>query len=155
MENKITIREKNKYQKELAKLEKDLEIAIEEKKEAASHGDFSENEDYHKAKNDIDNLNGRILELKEKLSLPLADRVSNRIELGSTILLIIKDSADGKELFNKKLDIVNYEDNLPSDGVISVRSPLIRELEGKSSFNDYRLCKDGTSKFFSVQVIEE
>jgi transcription elongation factor GreA len=96
--------------------------------EARSHGDLSENAEYHAARERQSFIEGRIAELETKLGHaeviePPTD--GDRVTFGSTVLLA---DETGKEF---RYQIVGSDEAEPDKGRISVFAPLARSLVGK------------------------
>ena len=98
--------------------------------EAREHGDLSENAEYHAAKEQQSFIEGKILELEDKL---LRSDVINpskintdKIVFGATITLI--NSKNEKEL---KYQIVGIDETNVDKGLISISSPVAKSLLGK------------------------
>ena len=98
--------------------------------EAREHGDLSENAEYHAAKEQQSFIEGRILELEDKLRraevIDTSTISSEKIIFGATINLI--DENTDKELTYK---IVGVDETNVEKGLISVSSPVARSLMGK------------------------
>ena len=98
--------------------------------EARSHGDLSENAEYHAAREKQSFIEGRIAELQTKvgaaevIDLPTS---GDRVTFGSTVLL--EDEAGKKYRYQ----IVGSDEAEPAKGKISVLSPLARALVGKTA----------------------
>jgi len=80
-----------KMQEQLKRLEsEDLPQAIRDVRTTAEFGDFSENAEYQEAKARMRRLHSQIFGLKEKLklvSIISRDRATDRVQLGSTVVL--------------------------------------------------------------------
>lgn len=94
-------------------------------KEAISYGDLSENSEYEEAKNEQAFVEGRIMELEEKIKTAkiISDKikVTKSVQIGSTVSL--------KNLTKKKEElevytIVGSEEANPFEGKISNESPV-------------------------------
>lgn len=101
-------------------------------KEAISYGDLSENSEYEEAKNEQAFVEGRILELEEKVKhakiIAEHDKTNKSVQLGSTVHL--------KNLTKKKDDvevytIVGSTETDPFAGKISNESPVGNSLLDK------------------------
>src|SRR6185436_14404608 len=74
-------------------------------KEAISYGDLSENSEYEEAKNEQAFVEGRILELEQKIknakiiSEKKADTKQKEIDIGSTVTLLNKTDGDDTEKY--------------------------------------------------------
>ncbi len=120
-----------KLRKELKNLERvERPANIRAIEEARSHGDISENAEYHAAKEKQSFIAGRIDELKSVISqseiIDVEDGPTDRVVFGRTVLL-----------FNLQTDEeVSYQllgpyESDPENGRISVTSPLGQALIGK------------------------
>jgi len=94
-------------------------------KEAISYGDLSENSEYEEAKNEQAFVEGRIMELEEKVKSAkiISDRarVTKTVRLGSTVhLKNITKKKDEVEVYK----IVGSEEANPFEGKISNESPV-------------------------------
>jgi transcription elongation factor GreA len=101
-------------------------------KEAISYGDLSENSEYEEAKNEQAFVEGRILELEEKIKNAkiISDRskVTKTVRLGSTVhLRNITKKRDEVEVYK----IVGSEEANPFEGKISNESPIGSSLLDK------------------------
>jgi transcription elongation factor GreA len=95
---------------------------------ARSQGDLSENSDYHNARDELDFLDGRILELKDVINSAVIVRGGNTngvVSVGTKVKL----KANGKEhIFH----IVGEWEADPAEKKISHTSPLGQALIGKN-----------------------
>ena len=100
--------------------------------EARAHGDLSENAEYHSAKERQSFIEGRVLELEDKISRAQVIDVSKLsgkvVKFGATVTLIDEDT-DQKA----KYQIVGDMEADFAKGRISISSPLARALIGKST----------------------
>jgi transcription elongation factor GreA len=104
-------------------------------KEAISYGDLSENSEYEEAKNEQAFVEGRILELEQKIknakiiTEKKADaRHGKQIDIGSTVTLQNKTDNDDPE----KYTIVGSTEANPLDHKISNESPIGKALINKT-----------------------
>ena len=99
--------------------------------EAREHGDLSENAEYHAAKEQQSFIEGRILEIEDKLRraevINPSSINSNKIVFGATIKLY--DESSNLEITYK---IVGVDETNVEKGLISFSSPVARSLMGKS-----------------------
>jgi transcription elongation factor GreA len=101
--------------------------------EARSHGDLSENAEYHAAKEQQSFVEGRIADLEAKLSKaqiidPLTIRANGKVVFGATLDLLEEES-DVQVTYQ----IVGEDEADISDGKVSISSPVARALIGKES----------------------
>jgi transcription elongation factor GreA len=99
--------------------------------EARSHGDLSENAEYHAAKEQQSFIEGRIADLEAKLSHaqvidPVKVNAEGRVVFGATLDLLEENSE--KEV---TYQIVGDDEADINQGKISVSSPIARALIGK------------------------
>src|SRR5262245_31574886 len=99
--------------------------------DARTHGDLSENAEYHAAKEAQSINEGRIAELEDKL--PRADIIDvsklsgDTITFGATVTLIDEDTEE-----KKVWQIVSEPEADAKKGKISITSPLAKALIGKT-----------------------
>jgi transcription elongation factor GreA len=99
--------------------------------EARSHGDLSENAEYHAAKEQQGFVEGRIAELDIKLATaqiidPKTVNADGRVVFGATLRLMEENS--GQEV---TYQIVGDHEADIAKGMISISSPIARALIGK------------------------
>ena len=99
--------------------------------EARSHGDLSENAEYHAAKEQQGFTEGRITELEHKLATaqvidPKTVNANDRVVFGATLNLM--DERSGQEV---TYQIVGDHEADIAGGKISISSPIARALIGK------------------------
>jgi transcription elongation factor GreA len=99
--------------------------------EARSHGDLSENAEYHAAKERQGFIEGRISELESKLAnVQIIDTklldADGRCVFGTTVEL--EDTASGEKV---TYQIVGDDEGDIKQGKISISSPIARALIGK------------------------
>jgi transcription elongation factor GreA len=118
--------------------------------EARAHGDLSENAEYHAAREKQGFIEGRINELEAKVgAAEVIDPPTggDRITFGSTVLL---EEDTGKEV---RYQIVGSDEAEPSNGRISVMSPLARTLIGKRVGDTVTAQLPGGKKTFDVREV--
>src|ERR671929_1887041 len=104
---------------------------IEHIAEARSHGDLSENAEYHAAKEAQSHNEGRIAELEDKLAradvIDVSKLSGETVKFGATVTLVDEDT-DEKKVWQ----IVGEPEADAKAGRISISSPLARALIGKA-----------------------
>lgn len=123
-------------------------------KEAISYGDLSENSEYEEAKNEQAFVEGRILELEQKIKN--AKIISDKnvkhgktIDIGSTITLLNKTEGDEEERYT----IVGSTEADPLDHKISNESPIGKALLGKGKGDVVQIAApSGVIKYEVVSV---
>ncbi|WP_032112717.1 transcription elongation factor GreA [Candidatus Paracaedibacter symbiosus] len=121
--------------------------------DARVHGDLSENAEYHAAKERQGFIEGRILELEDKVSraeiIDVAKLSGSHIKFGATITLIDEDTEE-----NHTYQIVGGDEADIRQGLLSITSPLARALIGKSVDDTVEVTTPGGSKAYSIIKVE-
>jgi transcription elongation factor GreA len=121
--------------------------------DARSHGDLSENAEYHAAK-ECQSLNeGRIAELEDKLAraevIDVSKLSGDTITFGATVTLIDEDT-EKKTVWQ----IVGEPEADAKKGKISITSPLARALVGKKKGAQVEVVTPGGAKAYEVMKVE-
>ena len=121
--------------------------------EARTHGDLSENAEYHAAKEQQSLNEGRIAELEDKLAraevIDVSKLSGDTIKFGATVTLIDEDT-------NKKAvwQIVGEPEADAKKGRISITSPLARALVGKKKGASVEVLTPSGAKAYEVLKVE-
>ena len=120
--------------------------------DARTHGDLSENAEYHAAK-EAQSLNeGRIAELEDKLAradiIDVSKLSGDLITFGATVTLVDEDT-DEKKVWQ----IVGEPEADAKKGKISVTSPLAKALIGKTKGTSVEVNTRGGAKAYAVKKI--
>jgi transcription elongation factor GreA len=132
--NPMTLRGAEALRSELRRLKsEDRPRVIKAIAEARSHGDLSENAEYHAAREQQGFIEGRIGEIEAKLSTaeiidPTSMANSGKVIFGATVDL--EDQGDGKSI---SYQIVGEDEADIKSARISITSPIARALVGKSA----------------------
>ncbi len=98
--------------------------------EARSHGDLSENAEYHAAKERQGWIEGRIAEIEDKISRSQVIDVSKlsgkQVKFGATVTVVDEDTED-----EARYQIVGEHEADVKRGRLSLTSPLARGMIGK------------------------
>jgi len=117
--------------------------------EARSHGDLSENAEYHAAKESQSLNEGRIAELEDKLSRAEVIDVSKlsgaTVKFGATVTLIDEDTEE-----EKVYQIVGEAEADVKSGKVSITSPIARALIGKKVGDSVEVNTPGGGKSYEV-----
>ncbi len=116
---------------------------IEHIAEARSHGDLSENAEYHAAKEEQSHNEGRIAELEDKLAR------GDTIKFGATVTLVDEDT-EKKTVWQ----IVGEVEADAKKGRISITSPLARALIGKKKGSTVEVNAPGGAKAYEITKVE-
>ena len=121
--------------------------------EAREHGDLSENAEYHAAKEQQSFIEGRILEIEDKLRRAEVINPSliksDKIIFGATIDLF--DENSNSEITFK---IVGVDETNVEKGLISVSSPVARSLMGKRVGDIAEVNTPGGKTVYEILKIE-
>jgi transcription elongation factor GreA len=121
--------------------------------EARSHGDLSENAEYHAAKEQQSLNEGRIMELEDKLAradvIDVTKLSGDTIKFGATVTLIDEDT-EKKQVWQ----IVGEPEADAKSGKISITSPLARALIGKAKGAQVEVVTPGGAKAYEVKKID-
>jgi transcription elongation factor GreA len=139
-----------RLKKELENLERrerhDVIRAIEVARE---HGDLKENAEYHAAKERQGHIEGRILELKDKLSraevIDCSDVNCSRAVFGTVVNMLDMD-----EDVEVTYQLLGPEESDVEKGVISIQSPLGQAILGKEVGDEVKVVTPGGIREFEV-----
>jgi transcription elongation factor GreA len=126
---------------------------IEQITEARSHGDLSENAEYHAAKETQSHNEGRIADLEDKLAradvIDVSKLSGETVKFGATVTLIDEDT-DKKQVWQ----IVGEPEADAKAGRISITSPLARALIGKAKGASVEVVTPSGAKAYEVKKVE-
>jgi transcription elongation factor GreA len=121
--------------------------------DARTHGDLSENAEYHAAKESQSHNEGRIAELEDKLAraevIDVSKLSGDTIKFGATVTLIDEDT-DEKRIWQ----LVGEPEADAKKGKISITSPLARALLGKKKGSNIEVVAPGGAKAYEVVKVE-
>lgn len=120
---------------------------------ASETGGILENAEYESAKNEQAFIEGRISEIKQILStlLPAPTHKSNKknVEFGSIITLKLQTDKNSKKTYK----LVSSAEANPSEGLISVESPVGKAALGKLVGDEITVdTPSGKSKFNIIKI---
>jgi transcription elongation factor GreA len=120
--------------------------------EARSHGDLSENAEYHAAKEAQAHNEGRIAELEDKISraevIDVSKLSGHTIKFGATVKLIDEDTEE-----EKSYQIVGENEADVKEGKVSITSPIARALIGKKVGDTVEVNTPGGGKSYEVTAV--
>ncbi len=120
--------------------------------EARSHGDLSENAEYHSAKESQSLNEGRIADLEDKLSraevIDVSKLSGNTIKFGARVTLIDEDTET-----EKVYQIVGESEADVKIGKVSITSPIARALIGKKVGDTVEVNAPGGGKSYEILKI--
>ncbi len=120
--------------------------------DARTHGDLSENAEYHAAK-EAQSLNeGRIAELEDKLSraevIDISKLSGKTVKFGATVTLVDEDTEE-----KKVYRIVGDVEADVKEGRVSISSPIARALIGKSVGDTVEVTAPGGARSYEILKI--
>jgi transcription elongation factor GreA len=117
--------------------------------EARSHGDLSENAEYHAAKESQSMNEGRIAELEDKLSraevIDVSKLSGSTVMFGATVTLVDEDTEE-----KKVYQIVGESEADVRAGRVSITSPTARALIGKKVGDTVEVNTPGGGKSYEI-----
>jgi transcription elongation factor GreA len=121
--------------------------------EARAHGDLSENAEYHAAKERQAFIEGRVVELEDKLSradiIDISKLSGSTVKFGATVTLFDEDT-DAKV----KYQLVGDLEANAKKGRISISSPIARALIGKSKGDTVEVSAPGGARSYEILKVE-
>jgi transcription elongation factor GreA len=121
--------------------------------DARSHGDLSENAEYHAAKEKQGHIEGRIAQVEHWIAsaevIDVSKHAGDRVVFGATVHLEDSDSGD-----RAKYRIVGELEADLKQGKISVTSPIARALIGRSEGDTVVVSTPGGKKEYEIQSID-
>jgi transcription elongation factor GreA len=126
---------------------------IEAISEARSHGDLSENAEYHSAK-EAQSLNeGRIGELEDLVAraevIDLSKLSGDKVKFGATVVLVDEDTEE-----KKTYQIVGDQEADVKSGRISISSPIARALIGKEKGDTIEVNAPGGARGYEIVKVK-
>ena len=120
--------------------------------EAREHGDLSENAEYHAARERQSFIEGRVLELEDRISradvIDVTALSGDSVKFGATVKLADEDTDE-----EATYQIVGQDESDIKAGRLSVTAPLARGLIGKSVGDVVEVTTPNGSKSYEVMDI--
>ena len=121
--------------------------------EARSHGDLSENAEYHAAKDRQGWIEGRIAEIEDRLARAQVIDVSKlsgaQVKFGATVTVVDEDTEE-----EGRYQIVGEHEADVKQGRISLSSPLSRAMIGKEVGDVVEVNTPGGVKAYQILKVE-
>jgi transcription elongation factor GreA len=121
--------------------------------EARSHGDLSENAEYHAAKERQSFIEGRISELEDKLAradvIETSKLQGKTVKFGATVKVTDEDTG---ETFTYK--IVGEDEANVAKKKISISSPIARAMIGKEEGDVVEVMAPGGAKSYEIVKVK-
>lgn len=123
---------------------------IERIREAASHGDLSENADYAQAREEQSFIEGRIQEIEEIIKnaeIITTTNHGNTVTIGSTVSIRVNGS-------DRKYTIVGSNEANPQEGKISNESAVGKALLGRKVNEKFKVTAPAGEMDYEIVSIE-
>ena len=121
--------------------------------EARSHGDLSENAEYHAAKERQGWIEGRIAEIEDKMSRAQIIDVSKlsgaAVKFGATVTVLDEDTEE-----TARYQVVGEHEADVKRGRLSLTSPLARSMIGKSTGDVFEVVTPAGVKAYEIIKVE-
>ena len=121
--------------------------------EARSHGDLSENAEYHAAKERQGWIEGRIAEIEDRMARAQIIDVSKlsgaQVKFGATVSVVDEDTEE-----KARYQIVGEHEADVRAGKISIVSPIARAMIGKETGDVVEVNTPGGVKAYEITNVE-
>ncbi len=121
--------------------------------EAREHGDLSENAEYHAAKERQGFIEGRVMELEDKISraevIDVSKLTGSTVKFGATVTVVDEDTDEE----NRYQIVGDFEADV-KEGRISISSPIARSLIGKSVGDSVEVATPGGGRSYEILKVE-
>lgn len=121
--------------------------------EARSHGDLSENAEYHAAKEAQGFNEARVSDIEDRISradvIDTSKLSGSTVKFGATVTLVDEDTDE-----KVKYKIVGDFEASVRDGKISISSPIARALIGKSKNDSAEVTTPKGARSYQILKIE-
>jgi transcription elongation factor GreA len=117
--------------------------------EAREHGDLSENAEYHAARERQSFIEGRMLEIEDKLAraaiIDISLQGGSTIQFGARVKLVDEET-DGKVVYQ----IVGPEEAEVQRGLLSISAPLGQALIGREAGDSIEVNTPRGTRYFEI-----
>jgi transcription elongation factor GreA len=121
--------------------------------EARSHGDLSENAEYHAAKERQGWIEGQIAEIEDKMAraqvIDVTKLSGTQVKFGATVSLVDEDTEE-----EARYQIVGEHEADVKQGRVSITSPLARAMIGKESGDVVEVITPSGAKAYEITKVE-
>jgi transcription elongation factor GreA len=141
---------RERLEEELKRLKHDERPAvIKAIAEAREHGDLSENAEYHAARERQSFIEGRVLELEDKISraevIDISQQSGATVKFGARVKLVDEETDD-----EVVYQVVGPEEADIQSGLLSVTAPLGRALIGREASDTVEVATPRGTRYFEV-----
>ncbi len=120
--------------------------------EARTHGDLSENAEYHAAKERQAFIEGRLIELEDKVRraqvIDPRSLSGDVVRFGATVTLADEDTDE-----ESTYQIVGEDEGDIGQGLLSLTSPLARAMIGKETGDSIEVTAPGGSRAYEIMKV--
>ena len=121
--------------------------------EARTHGDLSENAEYHAAKDRQGWIEGRIAEIEDKIAraqiIDISKLSGDQVKFGATVSVVDEDTEE-----EARYQIVGEHEADVRSGKISIASPIARAMIGKEMGDVVEVNTPGGVKAYEIVKVE-
>ncbi|MGH6955605.1 MAG: transcription elongation factor GreA [Caulobacteraceae bacterium] len=121
--------------------------------EARTHGDLSENAEYHAAKERQGWIEGRIAEIEDRIAraqiIDVSKLSGDQVKFGATVSVVDEDTEE-----SARYQIVGEHEADVRSGKISIASPIARAMIGKEIGDVVEVNTPGGVKAYEILKIE-
>ena len=121
--------------------------------DARTHGDLSENAEYHAARERQSFIEGRVMELEDRIAraevIDVSKLSGSAVKFGATVTLADEET-DEEQTFR----IVGEDEADIRNGKLSVTSPLARALIGKHKGDSVEVSTPRGAKSYEVVTVD-
>jgi len=121
--------------------------------EARAHGDLSENAEYHAAKERQAFIEGRVMELEDKIGradvIDVSKLSGGTVKFGATVTIVDEDTSA-----KVKYQIVGDHEADAKKGRISISSPIARALIGKGKGDTVEVSAPKGARAYAILKVE-
>jgi transcription elongation factor GreA len=121
--------------------------------EARSHGDLSENAEYHAAKERQAFIETRLAEIEDKIAraqiIDVSKLSGKQVKFGATVQLVDEDTGD-----KANYKIVGEDEADVKAGKVSITSPIARAMIGKEEGDVVEVMAPGGAKSYEIVKVK-
>jgi len=121
--------------------------------EAREHGDLSENAEYHAARERQSFIEGRVMELEDKIAraevIDVASLNGSTVKFGATVTLVDEDTEA-----ETAYQLVGEMEADVKEGRLSITAPLARALIGKEVGDSVEVMTPAGSKAYEILKVQ-
>ena len=147
-EGYVRLQDELRYLKSTARPEVIKAIA-----EAREHGDLSENAEYHAARERQSFIEGRVMELEDKIArsevIDVTKLSGNTVKFGATVTLVDEDTEE-----ETAYQLVGEMEADVKEGRLAITAPLSRALIGKEVGDSVEVATPAGEKAYEIVKVQ-